>query len=151
MVYYGDEVGMWGGNDPDCRKPMVWDDIAYADEVYNVDGSKRTPDRVEVNKDLQAHYKKLIEIRRSNPALQLGSIKTLIADDAKDVYVFEREYMGRRLIVALNNSSKAQTVSVAGVSGRQMKDLLNGQSYSSAKGRLTLSISPKWGAIVRVR
>lgn len=151
MVYYGDEVGMWGGNDPDCRKPMVWDDIAYADEVYNVDGSKRTPDRVEVNKDLQAHYKKLVEIRRSNPALQLGSIKTLIADDAKDVYVFEREYMGRRLIVALNNSSKAQTVSVAGVSGRQMKDLLNGQSYSSAKGRLTLSISPKWGAIVRGR
>ena len=24
MVYYGDEAGMWGGDDPDCRKPMIW-------------------------------------------------------------------------------------------------------------------------------
>ena len=45
MVYYGDEVGMWGANDPDCRKPMVWDDLAYNDEVYNADGSTRTPDK----------------------------------------------------------------------------------------------------------
>jgi cyclomaltodextrinase len=39
MVYYGDEVGMWGANDPDCRKPMVWEELEYADEVVNADGS----------------------------------------------------------------------------------------------------------------
>jgi glycosidase len=26
-IYYGEEVGMWGANDPDCRKPMIWDDM----------------------------------------------------------------------------------------------------------------------------
>ena len=40
-VYYGDEVGMWGANDPDCRKPMVWDDLEYADEVFDPDGIAR--------------------------------------------------------------------------------------------------------------
>jgi cyclomaltodextrinase / maltogenic alpha-amylase / neopullulanase len=151
MVYYGDEVGMWGGNDPDCRKPMVWDDIAYANEVYNVDGTKRTPDKVEVNQALQAHYKKLIAIRNANPALQLGTFKTLIADDAKDVYVFEREYKGSRLIVALNNSGKEQKVAVGGISGKSLEDLLNGKRYTSTKGGLTLTIMPKWADIVRVR
>ena len=27
MIYYGDEVGMWGADDPSCRKPMLWDDL----------------------------------------------------------------------------------------------------------------------------
>ncbi len=27
VIYYGDEAGMWGANDPDSRKPMVWDDL----------------------------------------------------------------------------------------------------------------------------
>lgn len=26
-IYYGDEVGMWGADDPDCRKPMLWEDF----------------------------------------------------------------------------------------------------------------------------
>ncbi len=47
MIYYGDEVGMWGATDPCCRKPMIWDDLKYVDEVYLPDGSRRLkPDRV---------------------------------------------------------------------------------------------------------
>lgn len=49
MIYYGDKVGMWGANDPDCRKPMLWDDIVFEDEVTNAAGSKRRPDKVECN------------------------------------------------------------------------------------------------------
>ena len=33
MIYYGDEVGMWGADDPHDRKPMIWDDLKYDDEV----------------------------------------------------------------------------------------------------------------------
>lgn len=150
MVYYGDEVGMWGANDPDCRKPMIWDDITYADEVYNFNGSKRSPDKVAINQELKAHYKKLIAIRDANPALQLGSFKTLIADNGKDIYVFEREYKGRKVVVALNNSSKEQVVDLSAYKGKTLKDLLNGKSYSSKRGSLILKVSPKWGAVVKV-
>ncbi len=150
MVYYGDEVGMWGANDPDCRKPMIWDDITYADEVYNFNGSKRSPDKVAINQELKAYYKKLIAIRDANPALQLGSFKTLIADNVKDIYVFEREYKGRKVVVALNNSSKEQVVDLSAYKGKTLKDLLNGKSYSSKRGSLILKVSPKWGAVVKV-
>ena len=34
MIYYGDEVGMWGVNDPCCRKPMVWNEIKYEEENF---------------------------------------------------------------------------------------------------------------------
>ena len=27
MIYYGDEVGMWGADDPHDRKPMIWDNL----------------------------------------------------------------------------------------------------------------------------
>lgn len=150
MVYYGDEVGMWGANDPDCRKPMIWNDITYADEVYNFNGSKRSPDKVAINQELKAHYKKLIAIRDANPALQLGSFKTLIADNVKDIYVFEREYKGRKVVVALNNSSKEQVVDLSAYKGKTLKDLLNGKSYSSKRGSLIFKVSPKWGAVVKV-
>jgi len=143
-------VGMWGANDPDCRKPMIWDDITYADEVYNFNGSKRWPDKVAINQELKAHYKKLIAIRDANPALQLGSFKTLIADNGKDIYVFEREYKGRKVVVALNNSSKEQVVDLSAYKGKTLKDLLNGKSYSSKRGSLILKVSPKWGAVVKV-
>ena len=44
-----DKAGVWGANDPDCRKPMLWDDIVFEDEVTNAAGSKRRPDKVECN------------------------------------------------------------------------------------------------------
>ena len=67
MIYYGDEAGMWGANDPCCRKPMIWKDLSYDDEAYLPDGSKRTnPDTVAFNQELYNHYRKLIHIRNSH-------------------------------------------------------------------------------------
>ena len=37
MFFYGDEAGMWGSNDPDCRKPMIWADKKYEAETFNPD------------------------------------------------------------------------------------------------------------------
>ena len=41
MVYYGDEAGMWGGDDPCDRWPMVWEDMTY--EPQASDPLKRPP------------------------------------------------------------------------------------------------------------
>ena len=148
MIYYGDEVGMWGANDPDCRKPMLWRDIDYADEVYNPDGSKRKPDKVEINDDLFLHYKKLINIRNNNKALQVGSYKTLIADDDKDVFVFERKYNGQIVIVAINNSYSKVVIEIPNALNECYKDVLNDREYSTENDTLRLSVNRKWGAIL---
>ena len=148
MIYYGDEVGMWGANDPDCRKPMLWKDINYADEVYNPDGSKRKPDKVEINDDLFLHYKKLINIRNNNKALQVGSYKTLMADDDKDVFVFEREYKGQIVIVAINNSHSEVVIEIPNALNEHYNDVLNNREYNTKDDTLKLSVNRKWGAIL---
>jgi len=125
MIYYGDEVGMWGGNDPDCRKPMVWDDINFKSEIFNADGSKHEPDKVEINHSLYAHYKKLIHIRNENLSLQLGTYKTLLTDDKKGILIFERTYGDQKLIVVINNSNTEQIIEISELKGKCFNDLLN--------------------------
>src|SRR5690606_36161528 len=41
MFYYGTEAGMWGANDPDCRKPMVWPEMKFSPECVNPDQRKK--------------------------------------------------------------------------------------------------------------
>ena len=138
-------VGMWGGNDPDDRKPMIWDDIEYADEVYNADGSTHAPDKVEINEDLFNHYKKLIHIRKDNPALQLGSYRLVLADDDNDILIFERAFEGETIFVVINNSDSEQVIDVEEVQG-SYTDLLSGKTFSEGD---EISVPEKWGLILK--
>lgn len=100
MIYYGDEAGMWGANDPDDRKPMIWEDLTYEAEATRPDQSARTPDPVEFDHDLYAHYRELIKLRLDSPALQSGTFKTLIAEDG--LYGYERALGGEKVVVVFN-------------------------------------------------
>jgi cyclomaltodextrinase len=150
MVYYGDEVGMWGANDPDCRKPMIWDDISFEDEATLPDQSTRIPDPVEINYDLYAHYKKLIAIRRNHKALLQGTYSTLLADDANGIFGFERRYGDQTVWVFLNRSAQPQAIRVPCQPGCVFEDLLNEQSLYPESGVLEFSLKPYWGAIFRL-
>lgn len=147
MIYYGDEVGMWGANDPDCRKPMLWDDLAYEDEVALPDGSKRpVPDRVGPDKGLRDHYRKLIGIRRQFPALRVGTFEVLVADDENGVLAFRRRLGAEEVVVALNNSGGERTVVLA--LGVDWKDLLSGLGLRRAPGGASISLPPRGAAIL---
>lgn len=150
MVYYGDEAGMWGANDPDCRKPMVWKEFKYDDEVTLPDQSKKPQaDRVEFNENLFSHYQKLIGIRNSSQALQLGDFKTLMADDKRGVYAFSRNYQGQEVIVVLNNSRIARRIQLDDIKQRtNYRDVLNDKLVTSDRGKIKLNIKPMWGVIL---
>jgi glycosidase len=145
MIYYGDEVGMWGGNDPDCRKPMIWDDIAYEDEVYSANGSKHAPDKIAVNKTLFQHYKKLISIRNNNQSLQIGTYKTLFTDDEKGVLIFERVYEDEKLIVVINNSSSEYIVDIKELRQECFTDLISEKLFDNKQ----FIVAKKWGLILK--
>ncbi|HEX3030539.1 MAG TPA: glycoside hydrolase family 13 protein, partial [Clostridia bacterium] len=59
VIYYGDEIGMEGGNDPDCRRSMIWS-------------------RKKQNKEIFEFYKKLIKHRKHSSALKKGDFKRLL-------------------------------------------------------------------------
>ncbi|MHB1108495.1 MAG: glycoside hydrolase family 13 protein [Lutibacter sp.] len=147
MIYYGDEVGMWGANDPDCRKPMLWEDINYKDEVFSVNESMHEPDKVKINQSLYAHYKKLIHIRNENLTLQLGTYKTLLTDDKKGVLIFEREYENQKLIVVINNSNNKQTIEIPELKGKCFEDLLSSIVFESVDQKV---VTKKSGLILKV-
>ena len=147
MIYYGDEVGMWGANDPDCRKPMVWNDLAYENEVTNPDQSIHKPDVVEVNHDLFHHYQKLIQIRNSQKALQIGDFKTLITDDKNELYAFSRSAGNETVWVIINASDvgiESYPLPVDGI----LKDLIEGNEFESIEGKVVVNIKPQWGLIL---
>lgn len=106
MIYYGDEAGMWGANDPCCRKPMVWPEFAYEAEVTGPDGGRHEPDEVGYDGELSAWYRKLIALRRGSRALREGCFSTVLCWDVEQVYVFAREYGRERVVVVINNGEK---------------------------------------------
>jgi glycosidase len=142
---------MWGANDPCCRKPMVWPDLDYEPESYLPDGTKKeSSDPVQFNHDLFNHYKKLIQIRSSSPALQIGDFETLLADG--DVFAFRRSYEEETIIVILNRGTAVQPVTLPLASDMDTLfiDLLNDdRQYPLTKGALTLSVSGGWGCVLQ--
>lgn len=143
MVYYGDEVGMWGSNDPDCRKPMVWDDLEYEDEVYYPDQRKHDPEKVAVNRDLLEHYQAMIGIRRKHSALQTGSYETWLTSDDQDVFGFIREDDQERILVIFNNSKKDSEIHPPGA-WNGAENIMKGSKW---EGKF-LKIPAKWAAIL---
>lgn len=125
MIFYGDEAGIWGANDPDCRKPMIWPEYNYAAETYNPDQTKHDADWVVFNKDLFNWYKKFIALRNNYKSIQLGTFSTLAKDDADQLYVFSRKYEKEEVIVLINRGNKAVKFSNALLQTGKYKDVFS--------------------------
>jgi len=117
FIYYGDEVGMWGADDPDCRKPMIWDEFIYNDEIahpcdiWDNCSYSRPIDQVGVNSVLLDYYKSLIKLRNTYPALRRGTYKTHYLNDEVGVFAFIRELDDEKILAIFNSSDKKQCIS----------------------------------------
>ena len=153
MLYYGDEVGMWGANDPHSRKPMIWPDIDYESERYLPDGRQRSLtqfDVVSVNKELQQHYRKMINIRNEYKALQIGDYKTLLVDDEKGLFAFRRHYLDETIWVIMNSTDMARKISLNANENTKFINLLDDEMYEVKKDTFDILIPAKWGAVLLV-
>ena len=105
MIYYGDEVGMWGADDPHDRKPMIWDDLVYENEVIDAKSGFKTGFghyTVEQNKELYKFYKDIISIKNGNTELRFGTIEFVYSDNDKRAFAFESVLGDQRTICAFN-------------------------------------------------
>jgi cyclomaltodextrinase len=117
LIYYGDEIGMEGATDPDCRRCYPWDEPEQQDA------------------EMLALYKKLIAIRNARPWLNYGDWETIEADPVTGVYGYRRvprkaEFRTVEaeakdgLWVYLNTSNHPQTVELW--ADCELVDLLDG-------------------------
>ncbi len=112
-IYYGDEVGMWGADDPDCRKPMVWHHMSYQTERAHPLGLRRPADTVESDKDLLGFYRTVAKWRKNYSVLRTGTFKILLADDPQRIVAFERKNAETQAVAIFNASDVRCTVSRA--------------------------------------
>ena len=92
-IYYGDEIGMPGGNDPDNRRMMHFGD-------WNTPQAK-----------LQQATQQLVNLRRTNMALTYGDLEVIHNSDG--VLVFGRKYFGQLALVIFSKYSGTEPLTIA--------------------------------------
>lgn len=117
-IYYGDEIGMEGGKDPDCRRAFPWDENQW-------------------DQDLRQWIKKLIQTRRANPLLRRGKWKLPEPASCDGVIQMVREGGGQQLLVLANLKDEPCRVTVPAnhenpFSSQNLTNLL-GESYPIEK------------------
>jgi glycosidase len=140
LVYYGDEVGMGTRGETEYRSPMVWDESRQDAETL-------------------AHHKRLIALRRKQPALRRGGYVTVLADALSGVYAFGRtapedEAGAPPVLVAVNNGRVPRKVAlpVDGLGlteGGQLRDALGSGEYAVGSEAVLVELGP-WQGIVLV-
>lgn len=145
MVYYGDEAGMWGGDDPDPRKPMVWQELQYDPEVSHPLGKERPRDTVEFDRDVFEWYKQLIAIRREHKALSVGTVEFFLINNEKKIVGYKRDYQGQTLIVIFNRSDEPQQIEFTLEtlsSGNSLKNMILEEEITGPGGKFKISLTP---------
>ncbi len=131
IIYYGDELGMEGGDDPYCRFPMRWD---------NVEGNRT-----------HKHYQRLAEVRAATPALRVGSFRTHAVYD-NGIYAYLRQTEGQQVLCVLNTGlehARERVTLPAGMAERtEARDLYAGQSVPVEGGAVTVSLDAGEGLIL---
>jgi glycosidase len=97
-VFYGDEVGITGDDDPDDRRTYPWPGRG---------GSGETRDLA-----LFAHYQSLAEARDDLSALTDGDLRNLLADDAAGTVAYGRATDAQAAVVAINASDAERTLTI---------------------------------------
>ncbi len=130
VIYYGDEIGMTGEKDPDCRKTMIWDEKLWDKEIFTA-------------------TKDLIKLRKEKLALRRGDFQTALAGQ-NGVYGYWRSYGKERMLVLFNNQDTMENVSLLlspGTRGiwRQVYPVIGEGINFSEHFQLTL---PPWSGMI---
>lgn len=105
-IWNGDEMGMWGADDPDCRKPLWWPEFEFEPEFRNnFQDEEKVFDEVGFNQDHYNYYKKVIQIRKNNPVLTDGEIEFIKAEG--NILAYKRFDDDNEIIVVFNVGDKS--------------------------------------------
>jgi glycosidase len=139
-VFYGDEVGLTGDDDPDDRRTYPWADLGGSPDA-----------------GLFNHYQTLAALRQQNAALTDGDFRVLLADDAADTAAFGRKTGAQAVLVVINRGSQTRTVDipVAGYlpDGTSLQTIygINNATVTHlavANGQVTVTLNPLSGLLL---
>jgi neopullulanase len=145
LVYYGDEIGLPGGGDPDNRRDFPGGWPGDPRDAFSAAG--RTP----AERALFDHVRRLVRLRAELPALRRGALRNLLAGES--TYAYARLHQGQTVLVALNTGTAAATVDVPVAAlglaeGTVLADRLGAAPPAAVeRGRMQLTLAPRSGAV----
>ena len=133
-IYYGDEIGLQGGPDPDCRRAFPWDESRW-------------------DRDLLAWFRRATALRHAHPALRRGRYVRLHADRGTGVFAFARQGQGQTLAIVINNGTTRYAPDVPArqvfADGAVLRDVWAGRSAQVTSGRIAgLELPPRSAAVL---
>jgi glycosidase len=140
QLYYGDELGMPGGADPDNRRDFPGGFPNDARDAFTREG--RTPDE----QRMYEWTRSWLTLRREHAALRRGSLTDLFHDD--EAYAFSRRVTDETLVVAFNRSAAPKEITfpavyLAAAAGATLEPLLGGAKRATATaGAFKLAVPP---------
>ncbi|MFO7889106.1 MAG: alpha amylase N-terminal ig-like domain-containing protein [bacterium] len=134
QVYYGDEVALQGGKDPDNRRPFPWN-WEYKSE----------------RREVHDFYQKLMNIRHKYNSLRTGSYKTLYAKNQQ--LVFSRIRGNQKMIIVINNSKLESEIKLSKKIRQKLgkyvwMNLMNNQNYDFRESSPAFTLEPYQGLIL---
>jgi len=112
-IFYGDEIGMRGGYDPDNRRPFNWNYQTNENLV-----------------DLRKHFKNLIRIRKQHKSLVLGKFREI----KSAIVSFSRKFEGENLFILINKTDSEKEISLD--SNKKFFDLLSEKEIKTSEGKV---------------
>jgi len=141
-IWNGEEMGMWGADDPHCRKPLWWKEYTFEPENRNnFQPGDKSFDPVGFNNQQFEWYQKLIRIRNENPVLSTGNIAFLTAAGKKLAY--KRFDATNEIIVLFNLEPTKQVFDLPGNS--RYIDLLTNNKINGSQ----LTLDPLTSAVLK--
>jgi glycosidase len=142
MIYYGDEIAMQGGPDPDNRRDFPGGFPGDRRNAFTASG--RTADESAVFE----HVRKLAHLRAQNPCLRAGDLSTVFAGG--HAYAYVRRGSGCTALIALNNSRGRTRIHAPADMWTVPKatDALGGEGTAQIRnGQLFIDLPPRAGAV----
>jgi glycosidase len=133
-IYYGDEIGLEGGKDPDCRGAFPWDEKEW-------------------DKDHLGFIRKLIDLRIQLPQLRRGDFKRINEDEERGWISFSRQIDDQAALIILNATKNPSRVSLISKdlpfpNETELYDVLKRGEIGSSSDGLELDLEPLEGVIV---
>lgn len=121
-IYYGDEIGMDGGDDPDCRKCMEWDTDKQDRELFDF-------------------YQLLIALRKQHTVLRDGRFRFLFADNERGAFIYERLNAKQHFTIWINHTEETVKLKHP-MEVDDWKDALSNEEVATFEEQLQLELGP---------
>jgi len=113
-IYYGDEIGMDGEDDPLCRKCMIWEEDMQDLEMLET-------------------FKKIISLRKIHSAMRSPKLEWIDVNDGENCVLFKKYDADEELYIIINNSDSAKTINLSAIPQKIYADLLSNNKVDSTE------------------